>query len=81
MPISSEAARDSDGLSPIPPLYDMRNENNVGEGEVAGPSGTQSIEDFRNVLGDIVIPDGVDPSFLAALPEEMRQEVISEHLR
>lgn len=27
------------------------------------------------------IPDGVDPSFLAALPEEMRAEVISEHLR
>ncbi|KAL7301215.1 hypothetical protein TKK_0006181 [Trichogramma kaykai] len=25
--------------------------------------------------------DGVDPSFLAALPEEMRDEVIAEHLR
>lgn len=48
---------------------------------VPGPSGTQSIEDFRNILGDIDIPEGIDPSFLAALPEEMRQEVISEHLR
>jgi hypothetical protein len=27
------------------------------------------------------IPEGVDPSFLAALPEDMRAEVISEHLR
>lgn len=27
------------------------------------------------------IPDGIDPSFLAALPEEMRDEVIAEHLR
>lgn len=27
------------------------------------------------------IPDGVDPSFLAALPQEMREEVIAEHLR
>lgn len=51
---------------------------------IAGPSGTQSAtlsEDFRNILGDIDIPEGVDPSFLAALPEDMRQEVISEHLR
>lgn len=27
------------------------------------------------------IPDGIDPSFLAALPEEMRDEVIAEHMR
>lgn len=27
------------------------------------------------------VPDGIDPSFLAALPEEMRAEVIAEHLR
>ncbi|XP_063994967.1 E3 ubiquitin-protein ligase HUWE1 isoform X2 [Diachasmimorpha longicaudata] len=30
---------------------------------------------------DSQIPDGVDPSFLAALPEEMRDEVIAEQLR
>ena len=47
---------------------------------VAGPSGLQN-DDFRNILGDIEVPEGVDPSFLAALPEEMRQEVIAEHLR
>ncbi|CAG2109884.1 unnamed protein product, partial [Medioppia subpectinata] len=27
------------------------------------------------------VPEGVDPSFLAALPENIRQEVIAEHLR
>lgn len=51
------------------------------EEPVAGPSGTQSAEDYRNILGDIDIPEGVDPSFLAALPEDMRQEVIAEHVR
>ncbi|RWS15637.1 E3 ubiquitin-protein ligase HUWE1-like protein, partial [Dinothrombium tinctorium] len=32
-------------------------------------------------LGDVEIPEGVDPSFLAALPENIRQEVIAEQLR
>ena len=27
------------------------------------------------------VPDGVDPSFLAALPDSIRQEVIAEQLR
>ena len=30
-------------------------------------------------VGDL--PDGVDPSFLAALPDDMRQEVIDEQRR
>lgn len=30
---------------------------------------------------DVEIPEGVDPSFLAALPENIRQEVIAEQLR
>lgn len=43
---------------------------------------TNRIDDsLRSILGDMEIPDGVDPSFLAALPDEMRAEVISEHLR
>lgn len=29
----------------------------------------------------MVLPDGVDPSFLAALPDNIRQEVIAEQLR
>ena len=27
------------------------------------------------------MPEGLDPSFLAALPENIRQEVIADHLR
>ncbi|CAD6224794.1 GSCOCG00005556001-RA-CDS [Cotesia congregata] len=30
---------------------------------------------------ELQLPDGVDPSFLAALPDEMRDEVIAEQLR
>ena len=29
----------------------------------------------------MLLPDGVDPSFLAALPDSIRQEVIAEQLR
>ena len=49
-----------------------------------GPSGTQATSytsDFSAILGDIEIPEGVDPSFLAALPEDMRAEVIEEQRR
>lgn len=38
-------------------------------------------EEIRDILGDIEIPDGVDPAFLAALPEDMRAEVIRDHRR
>ena len=54
---------------------------------VAGPSGTSAPitagEDYSVSLGmDISeLPEGVDPSFLAALPEDMRQEVIDEQRR
>ncbi|XP_028966633.1 E3 ubiquitin-protein ligase HUWE1 [Galendromus occidentalis] len=37
--------------------------------------------EYSAILGDIEVPEGVDPSFLAALPESMRQEVIQDHLR
>ena len=39
--------------------------------------------DYDSVLGLNVseLPEGVDPSFLAALPEDMRQEVIEEQRR
>lgn len=35
----------------------------------------------QQVTQDLQLPDGVDPSFLAALPDEMRDEVIAEQLR
>ena len=50
----------------------------------AGPSGTSTGgPDYSSILGiDVTeLPDGVDPSFLAALPEDMRQEVIEEQRR
>lgn len=36
---------------------------------------------IRAILGDLQVPEGVDPSFLAALPAEMRDEIIQEHVR
>lgn len=42
---------------------------------------------LRNVMQccflalDVELPEGVDPSFLAALPDNIRQEVIMEQLR
>ncbi|XP_023229433.1 E3 ubiquitin-protein ligase HUWE1-like [Centruroides sculpturatus] len=45
------------------------------------PSSVLTESDFSNILGDVEIPEGVDPSFLAALPENIRQEVIAEQLR
>ncbi|XP_064633553.1 E3 ubiquitin-protein ligase HUWE1-like isoform X3 [Lineus longissimus] len=35
----------------------------------------------QSLLSDILLPDGVDPSFLAALPDNIRQEVVAEQLR
>lgn len=61
---------DGDDAEPPPPPAEP----------VPGPSGLH-IDDFRNILGDLEVPEGVDPSFLAALPEDMRQEVLTEHLR
>ena len=42
---------------------------------------TNRPSEYQSLLGNIEIPEGVDPSFLAALPEDMRQEVIAEQLR
>ena len=44
-------------------------------------SSSQQSSEYQSLLGNIEIPEGVDPSFLAALPEDMRQEVIAEQLR
>jgi len=57
-------------------------------GEAAGGGATTASAvvtdmspEVRAALGDLEVPEGVDPSFLAALPSEMREEVIQEHLR
>lgn len=73
-PVSSESTRQSQAESSEPQPE-------------AGPSGTNDgdsgQEDYATILGMDVseLPEGVDPSFLAALPEDMRQEVIDEQRR
>jgi len=41
----------------------------------------QQQQQQSNIQQEQQLPDGVDPSFLAALPEDMRDEVIAEQLR
>ncbi|XP_036141020.1 E3 ubiquitin-protein ligase HUWE1 isoform X8 [Monomorium pharaonis] len=45
------------------------------------PSQQQPQQQQSNNQQEQQLPDGVDPSFLAALPEDMRDEVIAEQLR
>ncbi|XP_020812175.1 E3 ubiquitin-protein ligase HUWE1 isoform X3 [Drosophila serrata] len=52
-----------------------------GGGGGTGATITDMSPEVRAALGDLEVPEGVDPSFLAALPSEMREEVIQEHLR
>jgi Ubiquitin binding region len=58
---------------------------NFNEGEEEEEVATGYVQDMdpaiRAILGDLEVPEGVDPSFLAALPPEMRDEVIQEHIR
>lgn len=55
---------------------------NNEESENATGGNVQEIDPaIRAILGDLEVPEGIDPSFLAALPAEMREEVIQEHLR
>lgn len=60
-------------------------ENENAENQEVAAGGIATVQDMdpsvRAILGDLQVPEGVDPSFLAALPQEMRDEVIQEHLR
>nr|XP_006822183.1 PREDICTED: E3 ubiquitin-protein ligase HUWE1-like [Saccoglossus kowalevskii] len=50
------------------------------EGEATALSGEPSAEpSISDIFQGIQLPEGVDPSFLAALPENIRQEVLQEH--
>lgn len=59
------------------------NENTANQEVAAG--GIVTVQEMdpsvRAILGDLQVPEGIDPTFLAALPQEMRDEVIQEHLR
>nr|XP_042906094.1 E3 ubiquitin-protein ligase HUWE1 [Parasteatoda tepidariorum] len=63
---------DSDGLS-----YDVDSPTSEREGALS----TDTPEASCLLGAGIEIPEGVDPSFLAALPDNIRQEVIAEQLR
>lgn len=67
------------GAASTEPLENVDEE----EDEAAGPTiMVQNIDPaIRAVLGDMEVPEGVDPSFLAALPPELRDEVVQEHIR
>ena len=67
---SPTAGAGAPGEAPVPPAS-----------EAAASSGPSRQPDFSAILGDLDIPEGVDPSFLAALPEDMRAEVIEEQRR
>ncbi|MPC13905.1 E3 ubiquitin-protein ligase HUWE1 [Portunus trituberculatus] len=87
---SQDQAGESQGGSSLPALVTparLREGQDAApesgrENNEAGPSSSSNTRpDYSAILGDIEIPEGVDPSFLAALPEDMRQEVIAEQLR
>ena len=74
-------ANPSDTQDP-PPAGAVPGETLPPAPEAAAPSSGPSRQpDFSAILGDLDIPEGVDPSFLAALPEDMRAEVIEEQRR
>lgn len=53
-------------------------------GEATGAQGSQPVagSSTADATGtDGGVPEGLDPSFLAALPENIRAEVIADHLR
>lgn len=54
---------------------------NAAESATGGGFITDMDPAIRAILGTLEVPEGVDPSFLAALPQEMRDEVIQEHVR
>lgn len=57
-------------------------ENENASNQAAGGSPVVEMDSAtRAILGDLQVPEGIDPSFLAALPQEMRDEVIQEHTR
>lgn len=81
-----EASQIAAQATTVAPETGIQQNAAAGEGVNAeNATGGSIIQDMdpaiRAILGDLEVPEGVDPSFLAALPPEMRDEVIQEHLR
>ncbi|XP_004536763.1 E3 ubiquitin-protein ligase HUWE1 isoform X2 [Ceratitis capitata] len=66
---------------PAVETVEQQSEEVAGAVAVSETPPTTMNAEVRAALGDLQVPEGVDPSFLAALPAEMREEVINEHLR
>lgn len=68
--------------SNVPLFYD-RTQNMIVEFPFSNQTTTEATNALPDASFDAVpeLPDGVDPSFLAALPQEMREEVLAEHIR
>ncbi|RUS89503.1 hypothetical protein EGW08_002736 [Elysia chlorotica] len=78
---SASTATATGSTSSTPPAEGSRNSAaTTTAAPDSGPGATAS-QEAMGTLGDTEIPEGVDPSFLAALPEHIRQEVILEQLR
>lgn len=75
-------------IPPPPPLVHISRLTASSQLDESGPPSVPASEaaassdaSLDDVPEGIEIPEGVDPSFLAALPQEIRAEVLSEHLR
>ena len=71
---------DEEGKEPAEEEGAVGGLENVEENPAESASTSQVILDpaVRNILGDLEVPEGIDPSFLAALPSEMRNgEIIA----
>ncbi|KAG1657518.1 E3 ubiquitin-protein ligase HUWE1 [Nymphon striatum] len=75
IPLSDEGAAIAATLENRNEMTPIEEENSALSSQAESDNLTASL------LGDIEIPEGVDPSFLAALPDSIRQEVIAEQLR
>lgn len=75
------------GAMSLAPANALATDESVNAGASAGASASASANETGEGPSSSAqtdgnqVPDGIDPSFLAALPEEMRAEVIAEHLR
>lgn len=80
--VPESAAVDANPPLPTTNTEASNSENENNQDQAAGGAPVVEMDPaVRAILGDLQVPEGIDPSFLAALPQEMRDEVIQEHTR
>ncbi|KAI1287400.1 E3 ubiquitin-protein ligase HUWE1 [Halotydeus destructor] len=72
-------AGDTENIVPIEEVSSAPEASNIVE--VVNSDGAGAAESSSQDQAAPGVPEGIDPSFLAALPENIRQEVIAEQLR